>query len=198
MLTSEHFVRAYDEYPELPYHRFTHAIDVMRGARDLAQHVPRVYGIRYEVMDAAALFHDIVYVPGAKDNEERSAKLAWTALSPDFTTAEREAIFAIIMDTKAHQPDHLFIESCLVSDADMAGFAAEPDVFDATNRRIDDEFLIHGGVDPIAYAAGRRAFLEATLQDARAGRLYHVPVSLAERHERAIENLEREIAGLPE
>lgn len=198
MLTASDFIIAYEAYPRLPYHCFNHALDVMAGARRLALSVPAPIDVDWDVMDAAALFHDVVYVPGAKDNEALSATFAAQALREEFTELGLQKIALIILDTKDHQPHFANIESCLVSDADMAGFAAAPEVFDATNRRIDDEFLIHGGVDPIAYATGRRGFLETTLATARAGTLFHVPVDLQARHERAIANLEREIAALPE
>jgi predicted metal-dependent HD superfamily phosphohydrolase len=191
-----HFLKAYDAYPRFPYHNFDHAIEVMRDARALAGRAGIFFDIQCSVMDAGALYHDVIYEVGKGDNEARSAEFARGALHDDASQAELIQVEQIIVDTKAHQPDHGFIESCLVSDADMGGFAASPEVFDANNARIDDEFLIHGKVDPGTYAAGRRGFLEGTLTTAREGRLFHVDFDLDGRHERAISNLERALAQM--
>lgn len=197
MLIAEDFRVAYHSYPTLPYHNFLHAMEVMEEAHRLGRTI-NVSQAELDVAATIALYHDVIYVPGSQTNEQESAAFATSRLSwrcsYDFVSAVRQGI----LDTKAHQPSHRFIASCLVSDADMAGFAADWETFADNNRRVDDEFLIHGGADPEVYAQGRRKFLEATLADARSERLFHVPtISLPERHERAVANLERAIAELP-
>lgn len=197
MLTSEDFRIAYHQYPTLPYHNFLHAMEVMAGARRLGV---RLALTQYELdlADAISLYHDIVYLPGSKTNEAESAAVAVSQLGGRCSFDAVSAVRQGILDTQAHQPSRLFAASCIVSDADMAGFAAEWEVFAENNARVDAEFLVHAAIDPELYAVGRRSFLEATLVDARAGRLYCAPTGdFEERHERAVANLERALAELP-
>lgn len=53
------------------YHTWDHALDVIAAVTRL----PLQYGETRQAHLLAALFHDVIYVPGAKDNEERSATM---------------------------------------------------------------------------------------------------------------------------
>lgn len=202
MLNADLFVLARDTYPKLPYHNFGHAMDVLAEIRRLRgllrTHFPDVDAmLDGSALDAAALFHDVIYVPGRPDNESLSADLAAGALGTvGVAQADIERVVGLIEMTEAHQPDPSDWEACLLSDADMAGFAAPLEQFVANNVNVDAEFLEVAGVDPGAYAAGRRGFLESTLSAARDGELFFVPVLQEERHAIAVANLERALAEM--
>ena len=61
--------------PKLPYHNFSHAIRVLRAVRKLVklEHISRNEKF---LLETAALLHDVVYVVGRKDNEDKSAEFA--------------------------------------------------------------------------------------------------------------------------
>ena len=109
---------------------------------------------------AAIVFHDAVYVPGAKDNEARSA--AW-ALAEGFP--QRTAELVELTARHGHlTPADVDRDAALFLDCDMAIVAAEPARFATYDREIAFEYQ---HVPPAAYAAGRRAFLDGLLAKPR-------------------------------
>jgi len=147
---------AYDE-PQRAYHTATHIAEVLEWfdvvAADVGWAMPReVY--------AAIVFHDAVYVPGAKDNEARSA--AW-ALAEGFP--QRTAELVELTARHGHlTPADVDRDAALFLDCDMAIVAAEPARFATYDREIAFEYQ---HVPPAAYAAGRRAFLDGLLAKPR-------------------------------
>lgn len=57
-----------------------------------------------EILDLAALFHDAVYYPGHRDNEEKSAELFRKYIIN--STPEADSIERIILDTNGHIPQN--------------------------------------------------------------------------------------------
>lgn len=112
----------------------------------------------------AALFHDAVYVPGAKDNEARSAALARDVVSRLEPRARDLAwIEATIRATARHgdlREGDVDADAAIVLDCDMAILAAPAARFAEYEAQIAAEYAF---VPPEAYAAGRRAFLERVL-----------------------------------
>lgn len=157
-------------YGDLPYHGKHHPFVVLSAAHRIALG----HGQVTPVVQAAILLHDAGYIPGANDNEERAAHVhVPEVLGAAWDVADIKRVSAIVMDTKEHHPDRSDRESCLVSDADMDGFAmASWDEFQANNDDVEAEYLTVG-ITPAQYAAGRRAFLERTLDDALTMNLYH-------------------------
>jgi predicted metal-dependent HD superfamily phosphohydrolase len=111
----------------------------------------------------AALFHDAVYVPAAKDNEARSAELARDAARRYFPRADRERIAKLVLLTARHGllgPTDVDAEAALFLDCDMAILGASAGEFDAYDRGVAAEYA---HVPRELYALGRRAFLGALL-----------------------------------
>jgi predicted metal-dependent HD superfamily phosphohydrolase len=144
---------AYSE-PHRAYHTLAHIAEVLgwfdRVADDAGWQRPaEVY--------VAIVFHDAIYVPGAKDNEARSA--AWARASGLAVDVDRVA--ALIELTARHgglAPADVDAEAALFLDCDMAILGAEPAAFDAYDAQIAVEYQ---HVPRDAYRAGRRAFLAA-------------------------------------
>ena len=118
----------------------------------------------------AVLFHDAVYVPGAADNEARSAELASAAIRrflPDAPT-DLDRVSRLILLTAGH--GHLAPEdvgdrdAALFLDCDMAILGASPAVFDAYHAGIAVECA---RLPRDVYERGRRAYLERLLEHDR-------------------------------
>lgn len=120
---------------DLPYHNFNHVQSML----DMAEK----YNCKLTMSQMLAiLYHDCVYVPGAKDNEEQSAKTMCLHVDEDgvnpfyhneIATAER-----IILDTKDHIATRE--ESKLVIDLDLASLGYEWKVFSESTKNIYNEY----------------------------------------------------------
>ena len=147
---------AYAE-PWRAYHTATHIADVLgwydRVADDLGwDGAGDVY--------AAIVFHDAIYVPGAKDNESRSA--AW-ARDAGYSSRTAE----LIELTARHGqlvPGDVDRDAALFLDCDMAILGSDPVTFAAYDAAIAFEYQ---HLPPDAYRTGRRVFLTGLLAKPR-------------------------------
>lgn len=139
----------------------------------------------------AVLLHDVIYVPGAPDNEERSALLVpeWTrAFGVDVDVGAVQTLIRATADHGANlgaQGD-----LALFLDCDMAILGTPAQVYDRYIEQVRLEYA--DLVDEAGFRAGRRAFVAG---------LVGKPVFLSERfrnlyEERAQRNLRRELAHL--
>jgi uncharacterized protein (DUF924 family)/predicted metal-dependent HD superfamily phosphohydrolase len=113
----------------------------------------------------ALLFHDVVYQPGAKDNEALSAHRAERAIATYWAGQgiDGARVAALILLTARHGtlgPGDVDRDAALFLDCDMAILGASPEAFEAYDRDIATE---HGAIPAEAFAAGRRRFLESLL-----------------------------------
>lgn len=142
---------AYSE-PHRAYHNLTHIAELLgwfdRVADDVGWKQPSdVY--------AAILFHDAIYVPGAKDNEAKSAEWARRAGFGD-------PVAELILMTKNHGAHgNAAHDAVHFLDADMAIVGSPPAQFAAYDAAIAREYSM---VPADAYRAGRKAFLESVLK----------------------------------
>ena len=110
----------------------------------------------------AYFFHDVIYVPGAKDNEEKSAALCLKVLSEgDVDSSIINEIYLLIRCT-----DHLTsmqnhsVERQVITDVDLAPLGYVPEEFDETCQKIRLEYK---KFPDDQYAAGRKEFFQALL-----------------------------------
>ncbi len=102
-------VNRYSE-PQRFYHTLDHIVEVLNELRnsDLLIH---------DELFLAAIFHDIVYNPQSKTNEEDSATFFLNeAKSSQLTTEQKEHIKQLILDTKHHKPTVKFSEEFIKAD----------------------------------------------------------------------------------
>jgi predicted metal-dependent HD superfamily phosphohydrolase len=136
----------------------------------------------------AAWFHDAVYDPRAKDNEEASAELSVTVLTdlgvPPAIVAETARLVRL---TASHAADPADADGALLCDADLAVLAGSPADYDAYAAAVRREYAHVGDA---AFRAGRAAVLRQLLALPRLYRL------LTEREPAARANLARELAAL--
>lgn len=119
------------------------------------------------LVELAIWFHDAVYVPGAENNELRSAYLAERALAAAGCSREtagdvRRLILATRLKGRPETPDE-----ALLLDIDLSIFGATPARFDRYDDGIRAEY---GHIPGPAYANARRQILRA-FQDRH--RIYH-------------------------
>jgi predicted metal-dependent HD superfamily phosphohydrolase len=113
--------------------------------------------IRRRSTYAAIVFHDAIYVPGAADNEARSA--AWlrgSALPCDLARG------AELVELTARHGSRIDADrdTALFLDSDMAILGAEPAAFDRYNAAIAREY---SAIPADAFRAGRTKFLASVL-----------------------------------
>jgi predicted metal-dependent HD superfamily phosphohydrolase len=150
-----HLSAAYAE-PGRVYHTAEHIRDCLTQF-DRARHAARR---PYEV-EAAIWFHDAVYLPGASDNEERSAALGQSALlacgvSPEVADRIAELVLATRHLSASGDPD-----TQLLCDVDLSILGREPAAFDEFERRIRREY---DWVPEPVYRSARSEILAGLLQ----------------------------------
>lgn len=178
-------------YAALPYHNFNHALDVMDEAWRLG--CESASELDWGALNQASLWHDVVYVPAAHDNEELSARFAYARLAGRDVYGASE-VSRLIRLTKDHRPEAHDVEGQLLCDADLAGFAKSWDVFSENNERIEQEFVEAGFA--AQYRAGRIEFLRSMEERARSGTLFNFPIRCQERNEAACKNIGKALLNL--
>lgn len=152
--------------PPRAYHSFAHVQEVLRHLAEVTAgpgwRQPR------EVF-LAALFHDAVYLAGAKDNEAKSAALARQAIETFLPRAGVDAgrVEALILLTAKHgqlAPREVDADEALFLDCDLAILGAEPAAFDVYQRAIAQECAHLPG--PL-FTLGRHRFLSGLLRRER-------------------------------
>jgi predicted metal-dependent HD superfamily phosphohydrolase len=146
--------------PGRRYHTFQH----IRACLDLAEQVAFDQPNRATL---ALLLHDIVYVPGRKDNEERSAQVAAEMLQQQsrLDAADIAAVQRMIRLTADHAPDArgLSADEKRVLDIDMSVLGGSWQEYLAYCGGVFSEYC-PAVVNETLFRAGRRAFLERMLQ----------------------------------
>jgi predicted metal-dependent HD superfamily phosphohydrolase len=179
-----HLAAAYAE-PRRAYHTAEHIRDCLSQldqSRALAQ--------RPDEVETALWFHDAVYVPGASDNEDRSARLAQTALlacavSLEVSRRVGDLVLATRHLTIAREPD-----AQLLCDIDLSILGREPEIFDEFERRIRREY---GWVPEPAYRTSRSEVLTGFV---RRRFIYQTEYFRSEYEVTARANLQRALAQL--
>lgn len=138
--------------PQRHYHGLSHLTALLDL---LAKHAPHVQPGSPNRL--AVWWHDAVYNPTAKDNEQQSAVLARDHLArlgspPDLV----EDVAAIIIATKNHWVGPSLGAYDLFLDADIAILGAPPAIYDSYTAAVRKEYA---WAPDDAFRAGRSAFL---------------------------------------
>jgi predicted metal-dependent HD superfamily phosphohydrolase len=152
---------AYAEPPRA-YHHLGHVLEVL-ACFDWAG--SRVAWRQPGEVTTAILFHDAVYVAGARDNEARSAELAGQALGEHAELAglDRARVVELIELTARHgklAPGDVDDEAARFLDCDLAIVAAPAARYRRYAAEIAEEYR---AVPAEAYRAGRAAFVAGLL-----------------------------------
>jgi len=142
--------------PHRHYHTLEHVGEVLRVAGRLAATSPGTVAL-------AAWFHDALYDPTHRDNEERSAELAVTELTALGLDAGTVEAVARLVRATAHLGDGeppTDPDARVLLDADLAILGASPVRYERYARDIRREYAHVSDGD---YARGRVAVLERFL-----------------------------------
>jgi predicted metal-dependent HD superfamily phosphohydrolase len=172
--------------PHRHYHTLKHLATVLRIISDHASAATDPGAVRL-----AAWFHDAVYDPRRVDNEEASALLAELALPALTIAPDRVAEVArLVRLTASHDPAPGDRNGGLITDADLAVLAADPDAYWAYTRAIRREY---GHVPEVAFTEGRAAVLRNLLE---LPVLFHTPALRHRWEDAARHNLTAELRTL--
>ncbi len=179
-----HLATAYAE-PGRAYHTAEHIRDCLTQL-DASREIAR----RPDEVEAAIWFHDAAYVPGASDNEDRSARLAQTALLACAVPLEvsrrvAELVLATRHLTLPRDPD-----GQLLCDIDLSILGREPEIFDQFERRIRQEYA---WAPEAMYRSSRSEVLAGFL---RRRSIYQTEFFRARYEQPARSNLNRALADL--
>lgn len=171
--------------PHRAYHSLAHVMDCLaefESAKDAA-HDPTA-------VEMAIWYHDIVYDPRAKDNEEQSAELA-AKVSSDIGLPSplNQRVNRLILATKKHDAS-LDQDAPLLVDVDLSILGRGPQRFDNYENQIRQEY---SWVSDEAFAAGRTAVLESFLTRPV---IYSTEFFRNKYEQQARENLKRSISKL--
>ncbi len=111
-------------YPKLPYHNFDHALDVWSVARGYSMY-HRFNDAERFVLESAALLHDVVYVVGANDNEEKSVNYSnrWLPML-GYEDGQIDDIGRLVLATKwPTKPKNL--SEMIICDSDLDNLGRE-------------------------------------------------------------------------
>ncbi|MES2763356.1 MAG: adenylyltransferase/cytidyltransferase family protein [Bacteroidota bacterium] len=140
-------INLYDE-PHRFYHTLAHIEDVLKQLHDTDL-------LKHDELFLAAVFHDIVYDPKSKTNEEDSAEyFLHQAKSSGLSSDQKNHIKQLILDTKSHKPTVQFSEELIK--ADLSIFNASFDKLIVYEQQIFKEFQF---VDYKEYKPKRIEFL---------------------------------------
>ena len=182
-LLFDELVAAYEE-PGRYYHNLEHLGEMLRitsRLSDFARDMPSIH--------LAAWYHDVIYDPKAKNNEELSAgKAAEKLSSVGIPSDVIDSIAKMILATKTHagnDPD-----TRVLLDADLAILGADIKRYDRYAADIRREY---SWIEDSVYRPGRIGVLESFL---KRDRIYHTQRLFEMGEVPARENIKREIDGL--
>jgi predicted metal-dependent HD superfamily phosphohydrolase len=167
-----------------------------RRYHDLA-HLAAVLGIVDQLADAAAdpaavrlaaWYHDVAYDPQRSDNEEVSAARARIGLLGLVDDARLAEVERLVLLTAGHDPAPDDQDGAVLSDADLAILASDPERYARYVRAVREEY---SHIPEELFRAGRAAVLRAL--DA-APQLYRTAAARERWEARARANLARELA----
>ncbi|MDP3968105.1 MAG: hypothetical protein Q8Q02_07465 [Nocardioides sp.] len=182
----DRLVAAYRE-PHRGYHDERHLAEVLAHL-DLLLEVHPVHDPL--AVRLAAWFHDAVYAGRAGEDEEASAQWAETTLAelvPDETRAE---VARLVRLTASHDPAPDDLPGAVLSDADLAVLAADPERYADYRRGVRHEYA---AVPADLFSAGRSAVLESLLA---APALFRTATGRARWEDRARANVAAELTAL--
>ena len=141
-------------------HRRYHGLDHLRDCLARLDEAPATAEVR-DLAEAALWYHDVVYRPGASDNEALSAKLARDALLSTGALpeqAEEVARLVRLTDHTAPAEDDL---GALVCDVDLSILGRSAGEYEEYEHRIREEYR---HVPEPLYRAGRARVLAGLLR----------------------------------
>jgi predicted metal-dependent HD superfamily phosphohydrolase len=177
------------EEPHRKYHTLSHVTECIDELDRLVKaKPPGACPLMPSLIELALWFHDVIYDPSRKDNEEKSAELASLfikELEGPIATEVDGYVHRLIMATK-HQPTNLHGDEAIIVDLDLFMLATDPATFHRRNQAIGMEYAEqYSGYTDAEYR--RKAFLKSMLQRQS---IFLTPYYIATCEMRARQNLQ--------
>lgn len=145
----------------------------------------------YSAIQLAVWFHDVIYNPNAKDNEEKSAEYAAKVLNRlKISQTTIDAVTRMILNTQHHQAEPEDIDSQILLDADLAILGADESSYQFYAKGIRREY---GWLSSEDYRLGRLDVLKKFLQRPR---IYFTEPMFQQYEAQARKNMLAEIEAL--
>jgi len=178
-------VASYD-HPDRRYHDGRHLAEVLGRVHELS-----AAGVEFDRMAVllAAWFHDSVY-DAQPDAEKRSAAWAAEALPTLVDQAVVDEVVRLVLLTEAHLPADDDRNGCVLSDADLAILAADPERYAEYVASVREEYA---EVPDDLFALGRAEVLRDLLAKPH---LFHTAYARTSWETAARANVETELAEL--
>jgi predicted metal-dependent HD superfamily phosphohydrolase len=170
----EALIAAYAE-PHRRYHSLSHVRWLLEEEQRRAALIRDRALVQFAIW-----FHDAIYQPVEKDNEERSAEWAKAALAQLNLPDLAQSVSALVLKTKDHAKGEASPDEALFLDMDIAILGAQRADYAAYAKGVREEY---SAVPDAAFAAGRGAFLQSWLARERLFRtdVYHAELDQAAR-----------------
>jgi predicted metal-dependent HD superfamily phosphohydrolase len=168
------------------YHNLEHIEKMLDFLKTHEQEIKDVVGVKL-----ATYFHDIVYDPKAKDNEEKSAEYA-----QDYVTRLGipkdiiSHVLALIRATEKHKIINDDSDSAIFLDGDLAILGSSEEEYGEYAKKIREEYL---WVPDEQYRIGRKKVLQGFLDRPK---IYFTQRVIEELEQQARRNIKKEITDL--
>ena len=164
------------------YHNWEHIYQVFSAIRNFSDKMEDTL-----MMYLAIFYHDVVYSPLQKDNEERSARLAMEKMSRlGFKENEMVKCRDYILATKTHENTSKFKDLDYFLDADLEKLGSPWPEYLAYTQKIRKEYRVF---PDLVYNPGRKKVLEHFL---KLESVYKTEEFIARFETQARENMHRE------
>ncbi|MES2660834.1 MAG: phosphohydrolase [Verrucomicrobiota bacterium] len=141
-------------------------------------------------MELSIWYHDAIYDPKARDNEERSATFFGTEFGHHLDKDLSDRVVRMILATDYARPRSAAPDEDMIRDIDLSILASAPEDYRAYTLAVRMEYAHVPDAD---FRTGRRAVMERFLE----GSIYHTAVFAAE-ESKAKENILVELDSLAE
>jgi len=171
--------------PKRFYHTLTHLqqfYNELDGAREYIQNL--------DALLFSLFFHDLVYNPLRRDNEERSIIIAENRLATlDVPQELISKCSSLIMATKSHERSG-DEDTNIFTDADLSILGQPPAIYDAYTAGIRQEYILYSDM---LYKPGRKAVVQHFLS---LDQIFKTAFFSGKYEQQARENLQRELLSL--
>ncbi|MGH1337678.1 MAG: HD domain-containing protein [Aureispira sp.] len=143
--------------PQRYYHNLSHLYNLFLLVEEFHDFIQQ-----RELLYLVIWYHDSIYDPARKDNEERSAQLAKAVWEQHLPASPQKQLEAYILATAKHQPQINTQDERLFLDFDLSILAATPTIYKTYSQAIEQEYTT---VYPLElYKKGRQQVLKSFLE----------------------------------
>ena len=172
--------------PQRFYHNCSHLYNLPTLSEQFEKHLQQPHLVQLVIW-----YHDSIYDPASKENEQYSAQLGKTIWQKHLSLTEQQQLEAYILATTKHQPQTADQDELLFLDFDLSILAATPSIYQSYSQAIEREYTT---VYPLElYKKGRQQVLKSFLERSQ---IYYSKPFLEQYEATARANLTAELHAL--